>query len=84
MKASALRVWACGIFLALLLTLPSSGLAPMCSVEAKGAKKCACPISDEEKVVIPCSSVVDIDSCGACSVVSPKGHRDGRSCVSIP
>ena len=64
--------------------MPNASLAPTCLAEAKGGKKCACPVSDKEKVAIPCSSVVDSSSCGVCSVVSASGQRDGRTCITLP
>lgn len=47
------------------------------------AKKCACPVTPDEKVLIPCGSVVDPGSCGVCSVITASGKRDGRSCITV-
>ena len=54
-----------------------------CDAATSGGKKCACPIALDEKIAIHCSSSVDDQSCGVCSVLSKDGHRDGRSCVAI-
>lgn len=71
--------------LAILVFMPNASRAPTCLAEAKGGKKkCACPVSEKEKVAIPCSSVVDSSSCGVCSVVSASGQRDGRTCITLP
>lgn len=51
---------------------------------ASQSRKCACPMAPGEQLVIACSSVVDPQSCGVCSVMSADGTRDGRSCISLP
>ena len=53
-----------------------------CLAEAN-TKKCACPLAPGESVFIPCSSVNNPDSCGACSVLSADGTRSGRTCITI-
>jgi len=51
---------------------------------ASQSRKCACPMAPGEQLLIACSSVVDPQSCGVCSVMSADGTRDGRSCIALP
>ncbi len=53
-----------------------------CEAEA-GGKKCACPVMPGETVVLPCSSQLDPQSCGVCSVMTAEKKRDGRSCIAV-
>ena len=53
-----------------------------CTAEATG-KKCACPVMPGETVVLPCSSQLDPNSCGVCSVLTADRKRDGRSCITV-
>ncbi|MBI3087727.1 MAG: hypothetical protein HYY91_02400 [Candidatus Omnitrophica bacterium] len=51
---------------------------------ASQKRRCACPMVPGEQLLIACSSVVDPQSCGVCSVMSADGTRDGRSCITLP
>jgi len=52
-----------------------------CAAQGSG-KKCGCPVSSGEKILIECRSV-DENACGACSVVTASGSREGRPCVTL-
>ncbi len=70
---------------ALLSVIPGDWVArsvTACLAEAN-TKRCACPLAPGESVFIPCFSVNNPDSCGACSVLSPDGTRSGRTCIAI-
>ena len=56
----------------------------VCAGEEQSGKTCGCPVTPEEKILIPCKSTVDPQSCGACSVMSTDGKRIGRPCLAVP
>ncbi|GEM_PF-5010849 len=61
----------------------SLGGASVSTCYAQG-KKCGCPVTSGERILIECQSTVDTNSCGACSVITTDNKRSGRPCISIP
>ena len=82
-----------GLRLAFALAIPILAIATYAMVNMggpalatcfaqSGHKKCGCPVASGEKILIPCNSV-DSDSCGACSVITASGQREGRPCLAL-
>lgn len=80
----------CGLALAACAALSitdasrSACAAQDASAEGQSLKRCGCPILPDERILLPCQHPVRPELCGACTVVTPAGKRDGRPCVSLP
>ena len=74
-------LWAVAVGIVVFVAGEPSGISPsFCYADSK---KCACPVAPDETVVLPCSSVNNPESCGACSVLTSDGVRSGRACMTI-
>lgn len=58
--------------------------AERASAQGQSQKRCGCPIMPDERVLLWCQSPLRPELCGACTVVTATGKRDGRPCVSLP
>ena len=69
------------IGVAVFIATHPSGVSPSsCYADSK---KCACPVAPGETIVMPCSSMNNPESCGACSVLTVDGTRSGRACMTV-